>query len=176
MRQEPNSEDSNRIETAKESIQAYTSTNLTKDSQESGKIHKKANKKGKGIKSVKKEKACAIDPHLIQQRRKEKILARIEEEYREKVSKKKNFSSSEVHDLLGGMVDDLSPLGIERTGEAHSQGSHAAIQIVDKTSSRSTHLGIANRPQKRGYQSGTVKTIIKDMIYKVSLIVLKETS
>lgn len=167
-RQESNSE---YIEIKKEPIQIRTNASLKKSSEEGGKIHRKT----KNTKELQKKKTRVIDSQLIQQRRKEKILARLEEEYREKVSKKKNFSSSEVRELLGEMVKDLSLLGIERTGEAHSHGSHAAIQIENKTSRKSTHLGIANRPQKRGYQAGTVKTIIKDMILKVSLIVLKET-
>lgn len=172
IQEEPNTEDIKKIGTVKDPIQNHTNATLKEGHQKDSKILKKTRK----MKQIKEQKSPIVDPHLIQQQRKEKILARIEKEYREKVSKKKNFSSHEVQELLGEMVEALSPLGIERTGEAHSHGSHAAAQIVDKTSNRSTHVGIAKRPQKRGYQSGTVKIIIKDMIHKVSLIVLKEKS
>jgi hypothetical protein len=135
-------------------------------------LRKQAKQKAK--KRAKDKIVATIDRELIRQKRKEKALARIEKEYTRKVALKRNFSTNDVRELVGEMVKDLAPIGIETTGAAHATGSHAAVQVIDKDSGNTTRLGIAARPQKQGYQSGTVKTIIKDMIQKISTIVRKK--
>lgn len=160
-----------RIEEAKKSIHEHENTKA----QQRKKLRDKAKKQV--IQQVKREKAQAIDPELVRQRRKERELEKIEQEYTRRASLQRNFSTSEAQELLGEMVEEISTLGIlgiEKTGEVHSRGSHMGIEISGKDSESSTSLGLARRPQKRGYQSGTVKHIIKDMIQRVTVIVSKK--
>lgn len=136
-----------------------------KNAKQREKIFKKEKKKI--VKKTKQKKAQELDPALLASLKREKALAQVEEKYLKQASLKRSFSASDVHEILGDMVNDLSPLGIERTGQAHARGSHAAVQIKDVQSGHTTHVSVAARPQKAGYQAGTLKTIVKDMLSKV---------
>jgi hypothetical protein len=124
--------------------------------------------KKKLIKKAKQNKVTQLDPEIIKARKREKALVHVEEKYIKQASLKRNFSASDVHELLGNMVDDLAPLGIEKTGQAHARGSHAAVEIIDKSSGNATYVSLAARPQKSGYQAGTLKAIVRDMMHKVN--------
>lgn len=149
------------IEQKRKEIKETKTTNAL----EREKIFKREKKKL--VNKVKQKKIQELDPQLLMSKRREKALAHVEEKYLKQASLKRSFSASDVHLLLGEMVEELSPLGVERTGQAHARGSHAAVEIRDIQSGHVTHLSVAARPQKTGYQAGTLKTIVKDMIGKV---------
>lgn len=144
-----------------------------KSIKETGEKRQKLRKKEKKkvIKNAIREKAQTIAPQVIQDVRRLNAINEVEEKYRRKAGTKKHFSESEVHELLGEMVEDLSSLGIERTGKGHARGSHSAFEIKEIASGNSTHINVAGRSQKTGYLSGTVKKIMVEAAQKARSII-----
>lgn len=124
------------------------------------------------IDKAKKIKASEISKDEVKIRRKLKTLDKIEQEYINRTTMEKHFDTKDLHELLGDIMVDLkNKFGINTTGHAHAKGSHAAFEIVDPHTQQTTKLSVGKRPEKRGYQSGTVRTIVKDWIAKVEAII-----
>ncbi len=117
-------------------------------------------------------KTNQVSKEEVKLRRKLKTLAKIEEEYLNRTSKEKHFDTKDLHDLLGDIMDDFkNKFGIHMTDNTHVKGSHTAFEIIDPRTQQTTKLSVGKRPEKTGYQSGTVRTIVKEWISKVENII-----
>lgn len=102
--------------------------------------------------------------------KKEKILENIRNQYLAKTQDRKHFDSSEVTRLLEDMRDTVERTGIAITGNTTQNGSHTGTTL--SAANASVKVGFAKRPQKGGYQAGTLRTIIEDHIARIARTVL----
>ena len=106
--------------------------------------------------------------------KKEKILEKIRVSFLARTTDRRHFDSSEVTDMLASMRRSFSRAGVELTGAATTRGSHTGTEVGRLGAS--VKLGLAKRPQADGYEAGTVRTIINDLVDRIlSLVIEKKT-
>ena len=99
------------------------------------------------------------------QKKRAEALVRLKNKTLSDLNGLKHLSRSELGSILDGIREKVIELDVEETGEIGTRGSHQSTEVA--SSSGSTRLSVARRPEKKGYQVGTAKTIIKDHFEKI---------
>lgn len=119
------------------------------------------------FKSVSKE----VDTHSKQRQEEESLTKRIRklegirEHFKNIAAKLKHHSLDETQNILARLHAALSHHGIHATGKSRTRGDHFGFEITDESTGNSTLVGLVLRGRE-GFQSGTVKKIIRDHVDK----------
>ena len=124
---------------------------------------------GKKEKHLKKQKVKhpvqkpQVDQRQVEALGRVKVLERIKSNFLKQAAEKRHLKTSEAEEILDQLKASLSKANIEQVDALRVRGSHAATAVTAQEGG-SFYLGLVQRPEKQGFKSGTLRTIIKDYI------------
>ncbi len=99
----------------------------------------------------------------VKEQAKIRLLEKIRTNFLAKASEKHHYKTAEAGSLLGQLANAFRKVGMNKTENATTHGSHTALEMTTQQG-HSFYLSLAKRSQKDGYHAGTLKTVVNDYV------------